>query len=364
MSETRLNVGGQAVLEGVMMRSPHCFSVAVRRKGGQIVVREQPWRVAWASRLARVPFVRGAVTLFESMQNGYSALRFSAEQMEQDLGDEPGTAPLDARSVQAQATTARAAHADESSGSSGAGTRLATVIAVLLFIAVPQILAWLVGRFIGPGLGLQDFWFHALTGVFKLALVLGYLTLIRRVPEVRRVFQYHGAEHKAIATYEAGEPLTVEYARTHSTRHARCGTTFLIVVILVSVLAYAAVLPPILRALALTGVAAQIAAIGIKVLIMPLIAGFAYELQRVGARFSENPLATVLLTPGYWVQGITTIEPDDTQLEIALASLQVTLAREAAQRAGTYDPPREPVVQTFSTFNAFAAAYAIAGYRG
>src|SRR5206468_2430545 len=133
-----------------------------------------------------LPFLRGVVTLFESMHNGYSALRFSADEMEKDLGP---------REQDGESTE------EGSGGSSGVGTRLATVFAVVLFIALPQLLAWLVGR----NVPVHSLAYQALTGVFKLGLILGYLLLIRRVPEVRTVFQYHGAEHKAIATYEAGE---------------------------------------------------------------------------------------------------------------------------------------------------------------
>jgi uncharacterized protein YqhQ len=204
--------------------------------------------------------------------------------------------------------------------------------------------------------------FHALTGAFKLAIVLGYMLAIRRVPEVRRVFQYHGAEHKAIATFEAGEPLEVEYARRHSTRHARCGTTFLIVVVIVSVFVYAALLPLLLKGIG--AVNAQLYAIVIKVLMLPLIAGLSYELQRLGARFSAHPLARLFLGPGYLVQGITTIEPTDDQLEVALASLRVTLAREAAESAGKSTPVSEPVVRRFRSFAQFGEQFAIAGFKG
>src|SRR5687768_13810593 len=204
MSDPRSNVGGQAVLEGVMMRSPHCFAVAVRRRGGSIVIREQPWKAAWTSKVAKIPFVRGAVTLFESMQNGYSALQFSADQMEQDLNaeaaennvepDGSSSPPSVTHSEKIQAEVAAAAMTADApgGGASGAGTRLASVFAIGLFIAIPHLLTLLVGKFLGPGFGVQDFGFHAIAGAFKLSLVLGYLMAIRRVPEVRRVFQYHG----------------------------------------------------------------------------------------------------------------------------------------------------------------------------
>jgi uncharacterized protein YqhQ len=367
--ELKTKVGGQAVLEGVMMRSPKCFAVVVRRKDGALVVREQPWRGEWARKLASVPFLRGVATLFESMSNGYHALNFSAEQMEEDLvAEETAKAEQEAK-ASADAGDAKPYRAEPApkakpndSSASQTASRIATVAAIVLFIAIPQLMAWLGGRLFGPGLGMQDFAFHALTGAFKLALVVGYMLAIRRIPEIRRVFEYHGAEHKAIATFEAGQPLEVQYAKQHSTRHARCGTTFLIVVVIVSVLVYAALLPPLLKGIG--AVNAQVFAIAIKVLMLPLIAGFAYELQRLGARFADNPIARVFLGPGYLVQGITTIEPSDDQLEVALASLKVTLAREAAESAGKSAPVTEPVVRKFRSFEQFTEQFAIAGFKG
>jgi uncharacterized protein YqhQ len=379
MSEAKTNVGGQAVLEGVMMRSPRCFAVAVRRKSGEIVIREQPWEAAWISKAAKIPFVRGVVTMVESMHNGYSALQFSAEQMEKDLAAEEAASnanddsaeAVEARrevdavapSVQARVEAieeAAAVTADApAGGTSGAGTRLAMIVAIGFFVALPHLLALAAGKLLGPHWGdTHNFRFHALAGFFKLAVLLTYLSLIRRVPDIKRVFQYHGAEHKAIATYEAREPLTVEYARKHSTRHARCGTTFLIVVVMVSVLVYAAVLPPLLGDS--TGVANFLRSMVIKIACLPLIAGFAYELQRFGAKFTSNPIAKIFLAPGYWVQGITTIEPSDDQLEIALASLRVTLVREAESQK----PVSEPVVQSYPSYAAFAAEYGGAAYNG
>lgn len=369
--ELKTKVGGQAVLEGVMMRSPKCFAVVVRRKDGALVVREQPWKGEWALRLAKIPFLRGVATLVESMSNGYNALNFSAEQLEEDLvaEEEAKAAKEAAANAAASGVTVAAppsakASSDKSEGgmSSGVANKLAMLFAIAFFIALPQLLAWAVGKLFGPGLGMQDFLFHALTGGFKLALVIGYMLMIRRIPEVRRVFQYHGAEHKAIATFEAGNPLELEYARQYSTRHARCGTTFLMVVVIVSVFVYAAVLPPLLKGI--SGGTAQVYAIAIKVMMLPVIAGFSYELQRLGARFSNNPLTKLLLGPGYLVQGITTIEPDDDQLEVALASLKVTLAREAAESAGKSAPVSEPVVRKFRSFAQFSEQFAIAGFKG
>lgn len=364
--ELKTKVGGQAVLEGVMMRSPRCFAVVVRRKDGALVVREQPWKGEWALRLAKIPFLRGVATLVESMSNGYNALNFSAEQLEEDLIAEEQANAAQKAAAEASASGESVAYTtsakSEGGMSSGAANKLAMLFAIAFFIALPQLLAWAVGKLFGPGLGMQDFLFHALTGGFKLALVIGYMLMIRRIPEVRRVFQYHGAEHKAIATFEAGNPLELEYARQYSTRHARCGTTFLMVVVIVSVFVYAAVLPSLLKGI--SGGAAQAYAIAIKVMLLPVIAGFSYELQRLGARFSNNPLTKLLLGPGYLVQGITTIEPDDDQLEVALASLKVTLAREAAETAGKSAPVSEPVVRKFRSFAQFSEQFAIAGFKG
>lgn len=352
--ELKTKVGGQAVIEGVMMRSPKCFAVVVRRKDGALVVREQPWKGDWALKFAKVPFVRGMATLVESMSNGYNALNFSAEQMEEDLVAEEN---------EKAAASGQPAPKQESGGlSSEVANKIAMVVAMGFFVALPQLLAWGVGKAVGHDFDATSMSFLLLTGAFKLALVIGYMTAIRRVPEIQRVFQYHGAEHKAIATFEAGEPLEVEYARRHSTRHARCGTTFLFVVVIVSVLVWAIVLPPLVKLIG--GSSPQLVSFGLKLLLLPPTAGVSYELQRLSARFSNSMIARLFLKPGYLLQGITTIEPTDDQLEVALASLKVTLAREAAEDAGKSAKVTEPVVRKFRSFEQFSEQFAIAGFKG
>ena len=336
MSEesTAKKVGGQAVIEGVMMRSPRCLTVAVRRKNQAIVVREQPWRPVVPAKLLALPFVRGALVLVESMQNGYAALQFSASQYEADL-------PEDQRST-------------ESEGSSGAAQRLGMVLSVLLLVALPKLLAWGAGHLVGPGLSMADPRFHLLAGFFKMSIVVGMMLLMRRNDEMFRVFQYHGAEHKAIAVHEAGLPLTVENSKRFTTRHARCGTTFLMVVVLVSVAVFALVLPLLLPHS--SGLGTVLASIVISVPLMFPIAGVAYELQRLGARYVDHPIAKIFLAPGYLVQRITTAEPSDDQVEIALVALQQALANEAAQ---PMPAASEPVVRTFPSFAAFATEQGI-----
>jgi len=196
--------------------------------------------------------------------------------------------------------------------------------------------------------------FQALTGAFKLTIVVGYLLLIRRIPDIRRVFQYHGAEHKTISTYEARETLTVENARAKTTLHPRCGTTFLVMVALVSILVFTGIgafLPRIHTGSALLD---NVVFFFEKLPFLPVIAGFTFELQRVFARYCTTGPLRALLWPGFLVQKITTIEPDDAQLEIALASLRATLFREQSGR----DVPggEAPVEVTFPSYESIVSA--------
>src|SRR5258706_3743187 len=186
-------IGGQAVIEGVMMRSPKSFVVAVRRPDGTIAVREQPWDTLLGSlKFLRWPFLRGAIVLLESLHNGYSALNFSAE-----------------HGVPPEEGTAKDAPPPKSGGSSFVLT-LATVFAVGLFIAVPHLLTWGVGRLIGPSMDTSGPWFHLVDGIIRIGVLVGYMTALSKTKDAQRLFQYHGAEHKAIWTYESNQPLTVE----------------------------------------------------------------------------------------------------------------------------------------------------------
>lgn len=324
-----LKVGGQAVIEGVMMRTPGSMAIAVRRADGRIELRDEPW-IGVSSRLPflKWPFFRGAVVLGESMHNGMSALAWAAERADQDLAAGEGT---DATRQEPEVGPAR-----EASKAAIAGTMaFSLALAFGLFIALPHGVALLGGRVLGiEALDGTTPLFHAVAGVLKLCILLGYLWAISRVPDIRRVFQYHGAEHKAIYTWEADEPLEVEYATRHTRLHPRCGTSFLFIVILTSIivftLAFGAVQLPIAnRALH------QLALVGLKLPLLFPIAGIAYEFQRLSARFPDSPFIRPLIAPGLWLQRITTQEPDAQQVEVALASLKLALAREAETLAGT-----------------------------
>lgn len=320
-------IGGQAVIEGVMMRSRTCLSVAVRRPDGQIIVREGPVtsRISTGS-FWKLPGFRGVATLVESLSLGYSALHFSADQQ---LTDEERKA--------------------QGNASGGLATLLSVALALGLFIALPQLLTGGAGKLFGFTLQVQDSRFHLLTGAFKLLVFSAYLLLISRIPEVRRVFQYHGAEHKTIFAYEQGLPLTVENVRAQSTLHPRCGTTFLIVVILISILVGAVATPLLLPNV--TGWLAQGLTLLLRISLLPLIAAISYELQRLSARYCTTGPLSVLLLPGFAFQKITTREPDDAQLEIAITAMQTAIWRDTV---GVDVPADEPLL--FPSFGAFNGA--------
>lgn len=359
---TRPYIGGQAVLEGVMMRAPTSFAIVVRRRDGSLHVRERAM-VDGRRGFAKLPFVRGMASLGESLRLGSEALKFSAEQMERDMEAEEAAKPQQKKGggigtsllgvlraigytlfvlTTADADT-QASEPSEDANASGvvekeekkasrAPMTFMVIMMVAFMIALPQAAAAGVNRLFHMNLDVQSPAFQAMTGAFKLTIVVGYLLLVRNVfADIRRVFQYHGAEHKTITTYEANEPLTVENARAKTTLHPRCGTTFLVMVALVSILVFTAVggfLPKIQ-----TGNAALDNAIFFleKLPFLPLIAAVTFEIQRVFAKWCTTGPLRVLLWPGFLCQKITTIEPDDEQLEVALASLRVTLFREKGE---------------------------------
>jgi uncharacterized protein YqhQ len=371
--EKRPYIGGQAVLEGVMMRAPHSFAIVLRRRDGSLVVREREV-VSDAQGWRKLPFLRGINSLVESLKLGGEALRFSAAQMESDMLAEENEAragktaesaasdvtmmpPLGILSAFGLSLFSMMTGDAETSPESGAekkeskGGFVMLVVAIAFLIALPQAAAAATNRIFHWNLAVQSPAFQALTGAFKLCVVLGYLLLIRRVPEIRRVFQYHGAEHKTISTYEAEEALVVANARTKTTLHPRCGTTFLVMVALMSVILFTAVgglLPRIATGKAILD---NVIFFFEKLPFLPVLAGVTFELQRIFARYCTTGPLRMLLWPGFMVQKITTIEPDDDQLEVALASLRATLFREDGIEKGD---AKDDVV--FSNYEAIAQA--------
>lgn len=331
MSE-RPYIGGQAVLEGVMMRSPRSLVVAVRRPDGRIAVREEAWETLWPrAGFLRKPFLRGAVVLVESVLNGFTALAFSAEQAESAEGtgpEEPPTPPA------ASSDGAVPEGARQGQLARGLLLGISFLFMVALFIAAPHLLTLGLFELLGRDPSLRGVAFHLVDGVFRIGILVGWLALVARTKDAQRLFQYHGAEHKAIWTYESMLPLTVENARRFTTQHPRCGTSFLFVVVGVAVLLHILVLP-FVPTVSGVGAVQTVFVLVLKIALAFPVAGIAYELQKRSARADCPPVLKALVSPGLWLQRITTVEPTDDQLEIALLALDRALAREDGRpRAG------------------------------
>jgi uncharacterized protein YqhQ len=347
-------IGGQAVIEGVMMRSPKSFVVAVRRYDGRIAIREQAWHVLWPKlTFLRWPIFRGAVVLAESLHNGFSALKFSSEHgLPPDQQGQSGP-PVAAFLATLYGALVGAGDGppsgQEPKATAANGTRsdamlvLATLLMVVFFIGLPHALTWLVGLSLGDGFDTQSFAFHFIDGVFRVLILVGYVWVLSKTKDAARLFEYHGAEHKAIWAYESFKPLVVAEAKPFTTRHPRCGTSFLFIVVGVAVLLHVALLPLVPK-LHDNAVINQLLMVLIKVPMAFPIAGLAYELQRLSAKDRCPAFIKGLTRPGIWLQSITTKEPTDAQLEIALLSLDRALAREEGR-------PRAPEgVTLYETF--------------
>jgi uncharacterized protein YqhQ len=348
------------------MRSPGSMSIVCRRRSGELVVRERPM-LEKPKGPRTWPFLRGVATVVESLKLGSRALRWSAELYEQDLLAEeegeakargpvrksgPGLMSALALSIAALATQDPfpAPPLPEEGGSKKGSllTVLPILFAVGIFVALPQLGAEGINKLFHLDLSVTSPGFQAITGAAKLTIVVGYLLLIRRMAEVRRVFQYHGAEHKTISTYEATEELVVENARKKTTLHPRCGTTFLVMVALVSIVVFTGVgafLPHISDVRWVESVGFFF----MKLPFLPVIAAVTFEIQRLFARYCTTGPLRALLWPGFLVQKITTAEPDDAQLEVALASLRATLWREEALTAPA------PADRTFAGYGELTA---------
>jgi uncharacterized protein YqhQ len=310
-------VGGQAVIEGVMMRAPGRVSTAVRRSDGSITVRTEEQRsLAERFPILKLPVFRGAVGLVEMMVIGIRTLNYSAEVSLQEVGE-------------AEKNGKR----DEPPGTSrnlklGLTVGFALLAGIALFFVLPLFLA---SAFLSVG---QDpLWFNVATGAIRVGLLLGYLAVISMMQDIRRLFEYHGAEHKAVFAFEFGQPLEVSAAVTQSRFHPRCGTSFLLIVMLSSILLFS--LLDTLMILWLGHLTLPIRLMTHLPLI-PLVGGLSYEVIRLSARYSRSLIGRIIVAPGLWLQRITTREPDAGQLEVALAALRAALGR--TEEAGTPNP--------------------------
>jgi len=277
-------VGGQAVMEGVLMRAPEGLAIAVRRSDQTIsVTKRQTASPVSRSRLFKLPILRGAVALVDTLVIGLDALMYSA----QESGDED---------------------LKLSKGTLGLTVLAGIALAVGLFFLLPTVLVRLLGYS-----GWHPVTANLVEGGFRLVIFVSYISAISAWSELRRFYQYHGAEHKAIACYEAGEELTVVNVKKHSALHLRCGTSFLLIVMVLSILFFS-----------LFGWPNLVARIVLRILFLPLVAGLAYEVIKLSAR-STNRLWRMAMLPGLLLQRLTTREPDDAQLEVAIAALKAAI---------------------------------------
>lgn len=331
MDETPRYVGGQAVIEGVMMRSPSGLAVAARRPDGCIVLREDAWVSLFERwQLLRIPLVRGAFVLVESLVNGLSALQFSA------LVQEHARRRQDGSAGEGEITPLLGHRRDRAAMTSAMAVSF--TLAMALFVGLPHLLAWGTGRALD--VTVESVGFHLLDGAFKLAIFVGYIWGIGRIPEVARVFQYHGAEHKAVNCYEQGRPLTLAEARRSTTFHARCGTSFLLFVLTLSIFAFAALLP-LFPTVGGPAILQHVFLIAIKVPLMIPLAGLAYEVNRFAAAHPDRAIVQALVAPGRMMQRLTTREPTDEQLEVALTALRASLRARAGAHVAVFRDFRE-----------------------
>lgn len=297
--------GGQAVIEGVMIRGPEHMAVAVRHPRGHIVTHSERLTGIYTGRSRRIPFLRGVVVLWETMALGMRALNYSSRiafEEEDDNGEQ-----VEFPEKVLWGTMA-----------------LAILFVVGVFFAGPILLANLLEAF-----DVHRFWIVAVEGVLRLVLFVGYIALIGLIPDIRRVFQYHGAEHMTIHAYEAGRPLTPGEVRPFPKEHTRCGTSFLLVVVFVALITFF-----VFDLLVDEGLVIRTAS---RIVFMPLVAGISYEILRSGARYGGNWFVHAMFMPNIALQALTTKVPDDSQIEVAIASFEATLAAAGVSPASPGD---------------------------
>jgi len=298
-------------MEGVMMRNGGVCSLAVRQGDGGIVVENRPWVSLFEAGFFKKPGIRGFPLLLETMVNGVKALNRSAELSMEAEGEELKTWQLVLTLV------------------------AAFIFALGLFVVAPHFLTILLNYLHISG-GVEGFSFHLWDGLIKFAIFLFYILLISRLRDIRRVFEYHGAEHKSIAAYESGlRPVNVTLAEEQSRLHPRCGTTFLLFVLSIAILLHVLLLPLLLLFWTPSGAAQKhLVVILLKLALMAPISALAYEAIRLGARLGESLAGKLLRAPGLLLQLLTTREPDGKQLEVALAALSEALKRHSVAEAG------------------------------
>jgi uncharacterized protein YqhQ len=299
MADNKVYYGGQAVIEGVMMRGKQTLAVATRRPNGEIGVHSQSLATLYTGRWRKTPLVRGVIAFIESMVLGIQTLMYSA-----NVALEEEQTKLSNATIWGIVLAALA-------------------FSVGVFFVLPLFVTNLMRSYFESSIV-----FNLVEGLIRVAIFIGYLVLISQMKDIKRVFAYHGAEHKAINTFEAGEPLEVQYARKYTTANPRCGTSFLFAVLVIAILVFSLVGKPSLPYM-----------IASRVLLLPVVASLGYEFIYFTSRHCDNPIMKVLLTPGLWLQSLTTRKPDDQQLEVALVALKKVIAEEKVEA-----PEPQPVI--------------------
>jgi uncharacterized protein YqhQ len=299
--ETTL-VGGQAVMEGVMMRSPHSYCVAVRKQNGEIITQESPLpKLSERYPIFKVPVIRGLGTLGSAMWLGMRSLKFSTDCLLEDYdGDKP------AKSKKETGSTAMILQ-----------IVMSLVFMIGLYKLLPLVIATQIGHHVQALHG--RFAINMVDGAVRIGIFLGFMYALSRLPDMHRMFQYHGAEHKVVFNFESGKPVSVPNAQTFVTWHPRCGTSFLMVLLIVSLICYAF--------LPIDNFWGKLAA---RIALLPLIVGISYEVIRFAAQ-RQSSLMALLTKPGLWLQRITTQTPSDSQVEVAILALDHAMELEKAQ---------------------------------
>jgi len=290
--------GGQAVIEGVMMRGRKAAVTVVRRPGGELAMNVQPLSTVYTGRMRRTPLLRGIIVLIEAIALGIKSLLYSANVSMEEEEEEISTKAV--------------------WGMVG----IAVVLVVVLFFIAPLFLTKLANPHIPSSLV-----FHIIEGVIRLAIFIAYLKVISLLPDIKRVFRYHGAEHMTVNAYEAGVPLEVEEIKKYSTAHVRCGTSFLFAVLVIAIVVFAFVGRQSLWLMVVS-----------RIVLIPVIAALGYEVTYFGARHVKNALVRIVLAPGLLLQSLTTGEPDDSQLDVAISALREAIEIDELEETAQASP--------------------------
>ena len=295
MNQEKCNIGGQAVIEGVMMRAPGQLAIAVRTTEGDIVVRKEDIAID-RNPILKKPFLRGLIGLYDALVLGIKALNFSVQQ----------------------------SGANENKPITKKETVFSLIIGLGLGVALFVFLPLWLTNLIFPANDHSSLLYNAVDGIIRVIFFIAYIFIISRLKDIQRVFEYHGAEHKSIFVYEEGMDLSVENARKMSRFHPRCGTSFLLIVMVVAIAVFSLI----------PNTAAFVIKFLSRIFFLPIIAGVSYEILKLSGKYSGKRFIKLIAAPGLWLQRLTTREPDDSQLEVAIASINAALAEDNTQLNG------------------------------